>query len=64
MAAQPQRKTGKTRVLRVRRLPKKSYADQCRALQERMREDSGGELMPDSTKVIRAMREGRIGQVS
>ena len=58
--AQPQHKAGKPRVLRARRIPKKSYADECRALQERMREDRGGELMPDSTEVIRAMREGEI----
>ena len=60
MPAQPQHRTDKPRVLRVRRIPKKSYADQCRALQERMREDRKGEIMPDSTEVIRAMREGEL----
>jgi hypothetical protein len=60
MPAQPQHKTGKPRVLRARRIRKKSYADECRALQEQVREDRHGELMPDSTEVIRAMREGEI----
>lgn len=59
MEAQPHKKRG-PRVLRVRRIRGKSYIEECRALQEKIRQERGGELVPDSTEIIRAMREGRI----
>ena len=58
MEAQPQRKTRKPRVLQVRRIRGKAYIEECRALQRKICEERGGELVPDSTEIIRAMREG------
>ena len=60
MPTQPQHKTSKPRVLRARRIPKKSYADECRELQRKIYEERNGELMPDSTEMIRAMRDGDL----
>lgn len=58
MPAQPKKAASRPRRLRVRRLPGKSYADQCRELQRRVGEERNWELMPDSSEIIREMREG------
>ena len=55
-----QKEPHKVRVLRARRIPKKSYAEECRELQRKIYEERNGELMPDSTEIIRAMREGDL----
>ena len=60
MRTQTKKETPKVRVLRAKRLPKKSYADECRALQESIGRERNWEIMPDSTDVIRAMREGEL----
>lgn len=56
MEANAQKKVHKVRALRARRIGK-SYIDECRALQQKIRDERGGELMPDSTEIIREMRE-------
>ena len=58
MGTQMQKKARKVRVLRAKRLPEKSYADQCRELQRRVGEERNWELMPDSSEIIREMRDG------
>ena len=60
MRTQTQKKARKVRVLRAKRLPKKTYDDECRELQESIGRDRNWELMPDSTEVIRAMRDGEL----
>lgn len=59
MGADLEGKPRKLRVVRARRASK-AYIDKCKALQERILKERGGELMPDSTEVIRAMREGEL----
>ena len=56
MEAGARKKERKVRPLRVRRVGK-SYFDECRALQRKIRDERNGELMPDSTEIIREMRE-------
>ena len=60
MEAQPQRRVRKPRVLQVRRIRGKSYIEECKALQKKICDERSGELVPDSTEIIREMREGRI----
>jgi hypothetical protein len=60
MPSQSNGRARKVRTLRARRIRGKTYADECRALQESIGRDRKGELMPDSTEVIRAMREGAL----
>lgn len=52
-------KPQRLRVVRARRASPKTYVEKCRALQEKILRERKGELMPDSTEEIRAMREGR-----
>ena len=59
MEAGARRKKLQVRPLRARRIGK-SYFDECRALQQKIREERRGELMPDSTEIIREMREGGL----
>jgi|GEM_PF-3369467 len=59
MKSSAQKKEPKIRTLRARRIGK-SYFDECRALQQKIREERNGERMPDSTEIIREMREGDI----
>jgi hypothetical protein len=60
MRTQTQKKPQRVRVLRAKRLPRKTYVEECRALQESIGRDRNWELMPDSTEVIRAMRDGEL----
>jgi len=60
MKTQQEPKTHKVRVLRARRIAKKSYAEECKELQRKIYEERNGELMPDSTDIIRAMRDGDL----
>ena len=54
LATRPQR------PLRGSGVVTKEYVEKCRALQERIRVERKGKLMPDSTPIIRTMREGRV----
>jgi hypothetical protein len=58
MRTQTEKKARKVRVLRAKRLPKKTYADECRELQESIGRGRNWELMPDSSEIIREMRDG------
>jgi hypothetical protein len=57
MRSQIHNTDSKVRLLRAHRISK-SYASECRALQEKIGQERGGELMPDSMDIIREMREG------
>ncbi len=59
MKAHAKKGEPKVRQLRARRVGK-SYVDECRALQDKIRHERNGELMPDSTETIRAMRDGDL----
>lgn len=60
MPTRSEGKARKVRTLRARRIRGRSYADECRDLQQSIARERNGELMPDSTDVIRAMREGEL----
>ncbi|MHB9038829.1 MAG: hypothetical protein ACYC64_19475 [Armatimonadota bacterium] len=59
MKTSAKKSESKVRTLRVRRIGK-SYVEECRALQDKIREERSGELMPDSAEIIREMREGDL----
>ena len=48
----------KLRVRKSKNKLTKEYVEECKALQERVAKERGGELMPDSVEIIRHMRDG------
>ena len=48
-------------LLNRKKLAGREYIEACKLLQKKICNERGGELAPDSTEIIRAMREGDRG---
>ncbi len=61
MAKKRKKRRGSPLVVRSKSPLSREYIDECRALQRRICEERGGGLLPDSTGILRAMRDESAG---